>query len=275
MRTRVGHIQFLNSFPLFYGLIEKRVLLDFDLIKGRPSELNWMLAAGELDIAPISSIEYARHHKEYILIPDIAIAANGIVKSILLISKVPWKELGGKRVALANTSAASQALLKILMARKYGLDVNYFESPPDLNAMLMEADAALLIGDDAMRADLTLSQKMFVYDLGQEWQDYNGHAMVFAVWAVRRDYAQAYPEQVKRVKDALLESMAFSLQHLQDVAKKAAEWEVFTPQALEEYFATLCFDFGDRQQAGLLAYYREAFRQGLLEEVPQLMFLEA
>ncbi|MGE5403558.1 MAG: menaquinone biosynthetic enzyme MqnA/MqnD family protein [Candidatus Saccharibacteria bacterium] len=273
MRPRVGHIHFINCFPLFYGLIEKKVLLDIDLIKGTPSDLNRMLREGQLDMAPISSIEYARHHKDLILMPDISISAETEVMSILLVSKIPINELGGKRVALTNTSATSQVLTKIILGRKYGLEVEYFESPPELRSMLLEADAALLIGDPALRAHYTMEEKLYIYDLVREWHEYNGHSMVFAVWAINREYAEKNVEMVDKIKNGFLESMRYSLDNIKDVACKCAEWEVFSPEYLEEYFATLKYDFNTSKQAGLLAYYREAHRMGLLEEVPELVFL--
>ena len=274
MRPRVGHIQFLNCFPLYYGLIEKKILLDIDLIKGTPTELNRMLREKSLDLAPISSIEYARNHRELLLMPDISISADQEVKSIFLISKREISDLDGRRVALSNTSATSQALLRIILERKYGLRPEYFESPPELGSMLLEADAALLIGDHAMRANYQMKERLLIYDLAREWHEFNGHSMVFAVWAVRRDYALSHREQVKKLKEAFLASMAYSLEHIRDVARKAAEWEIFSPEYLEDYFTTLRFDFGIKQQAGLLAFYRQAARLHLLEEVPELRFLE-
>ena len=140
--------------------------------------------------------------------------------------------------------------------------------------MLLEADAALLIGDDALRSNYRLKDRIYVYDLGQEWKDYTGEAMVFAVWAVRREFARREREQLARVKEAMIQSMRFSLQNIQDVAQKAAEWEIFAPEFLEEYFHMLRFDFDARQQKGLLAYYREAANIGVLNEVPPLEFVE-
>ncbi|MGI6487051.1 MAG: menaquinone biosynthesis protein [Syntrophomonadaceae bacterium] len=274
MRPRVGHIQFLNCFPLYYGLIQHKVLLDVDLLKGTPRELNRMLRENLLDLAPISSIEYARNFRDLVLLPDICVSCDGAVMSILLFSKVPIEELNGRKVALTNTSATSQALLRILLNRKYHLSPEYFESPPELGSMLLEADAALLIGDDALRSNYRLKDRLYVYDLGQEWKDHTGEAMVFAVWVVRREFAQREREQLAGVKQAMIQSMQFSLQNIQDVAAKAAEWEIFTPEFLEEYFHMLRFDFDARQQRGLLAYYREAANIGVLNEVPSLEFVE-
>lgn len=274
MRPRVGHIQFLNCFPLYYGLIEHRVLLDVDLLKGTPTELNRMLKENLLDLASISSIEYARNFRDLVLLPDISVSCDGEVMSILLFSKVPIEELDGKRVALTNTSATSQALLRILLSRRYRLNPNYFVSPPELGSMLLEADAALLIGDDALRSNYLLKDRLFVYDLGREWKDFTGQAMVFAVWAVRREFAQRNPRLLAAIKKALTQSMQFSLHNLEDVARKAAEWEVFTPDFLEQYFRSLKFDFDARQQEGLLTYYQEATNIGVLSEVPCLDFVE-
>lgn len=131
MRPRVGHIQFINCFPLFYGLIEKKFLLEVDLIKGVPTDLNRMLAENLLDLAPIPSIAYARNYKEYILMPDISVSADGEVKSIYLFSKYPIEELGGKKIALTNISNTSIALLRIIMARKYKSAPDYFSSAPE------------------------------------------------------------------------------------------------------------------------------------------------
>lgn len=270
MRPRVGHIQFINCFPLFYGLIEKKFLLDIDLIKGTPKDLSNMLEANLLDMAAIPSLKYAKNYRDYVLMPDISVSCDGEVKSIYLFSKVPIQDLHHKRIALTNTSATSQALLRIIMARKYEAVPEYFDSIPELRAMLMEADAALLIGDDALRAKYKTSDSLYVYDLGQEWKNMTGLPMVFAVWAIRREFAENHLDQVKLIYDAFCDSMAYSLENIEDVARKASQWEDFPPEYLVEYFQTLRFDFDVSKQEGLMEYYRQAHSMGLLEQVPPL-----
>ncbi|HQD89647.1 MAG TPA: menaquinone biosynthesis protein [Syntrophomonadaceae bacterium] len=273
MRPRVGHIQFINCFPLFYGLIEKKFLLDIDLIKGTPKDLTAMLEANLLDMAAIPSIKYAKNFHDYVIMPDISISCDGEVKSIYLFSKIPIQDLHHKKIALTNTSATSQALLRIIMARKYEAVPEYFDSIPELRAMLMEADAALLIGDDALRAKYKTSDSLYVYDLGQEWKDMTGLPMVFSVWAIRREFAENHLDQVKLIYDAFCDSMAYSLENIEDVARKASQWEDFPPEYLVEYFRTLRFDFDVSKQEGLLEYYRQANSMGLLEQVPPLNVL--
>ncbi|PKM76500.1 MAG: hypothetical protein CVU90_12605 [Firmicutes bacterium HGW-Firmicutes-15] len=274
MRPRVGHIQFINCFPLFYGLIEKKFLLEVDLIKGNPTDLNRMLADNLLDLAPISSIAYARNYREYVLMPEISISADGDVKSIYLFSKLPIEQLDGKKIALTNISATSHALLRIIMARKYGLAPEYFSSTPELGAMLIEADAALLIGDDALRAKYNQDPRLYAYDLGKEWKDMTGLPMVFAVWAIRKDFVEKKLGQVKMIKDSFIDSMNYSLEHIEDVACKAAQWEEIPADYLVDYFNSLRFDFDERKQEGLMQYYKEAHKLGLIEEVPPLTILD-
>ena len=114
MRPRVGHIQFLNTLPLYHMLVKSGAVLDIDLFKDTPTALCRKLLAGELDISPVPSIEYARHADEILLLPQLTVGSDGRVMSIIIVSKVPIEELGGKTVALTNTSATSQALAKII-----------------------------------------------------------------------------------------------------------------------------------------------------------------
>jgi len=274
MRPRVGHIQFINCFPLFYGLIEKKFLLEIDLIKGNPSDLNRMLQENLLDLAPIPSIAYARNYRDYVLMPDISVSCDGEVKSIFFFSKVPINELHQKKVALTNTSATSQALLRVILARYYNIMPEYFSSAPELGAMLMEADAALLIGDDALRARYKNQDRLYIYDLGEEWKKFTGLPMVFALWAIKKDFASKNVEQLRIIKETFTESIKFSLENVRDVAKKASQWEDFGADYLVDYFRCLRFDFDSGKQEGLMEYYRQAKNQGLLDEVPPLEILD-
>lgn len=274
MKPRVGHIQFINCFPLFYGLIEKKFLLDIDLIKGNPTDLNRMLYKNLLDLAPIPSIAYARNYQDYVLMPDISVSADGNVKSIYLFSKVPIDQLDRRKVALTNISATSVALLRIIMARGYNIVPDYFTSAPELGAMLLEADAALLIGDDALRAKYQHDNQLYVYDLGQEWKNMTGKPMVFAVWAIREDYAEKYRQDIITIRDTFTDSIRLSLEQVETVAAKAAEWEDFPPEYLVDYFRTLRFDFDYSKQEGLMEYYREAYNLGIIDSVPPLKIMD-
>ena len=160
------------------------------------------------------------------------------------------------------------------MARFYNISPDYFQSAPELRAMLMEADAALLIGDDALRARYKNQDRLFIYDLGSEWKKFTGLPMVFAVWAIRRDFAQNRRDELKLIRDTFTDSIRFSLENIEHCAAKASQWEDFTADYLIDYFNNLRFDFDESKQEGLLQYYKEAKNQGLIDVVPPIEIMD-
>lgn len=274
LRPRVGHIQFLNCLPLYYGLVKNQVLLDVELSKGTPTELNKMLIEGQLDISPISSFEYAKNHRKLDLLPGITVSSDGDVKSIYLISKLPIEELDCKKIALTNTSASSVNLLKIILKDKYDINPEYFVCPPNLPSMLMEAEAALLIGDSAMRAFCQSRDNLLFYDLGAQWKALTGHKMVYAVWAVRKEFSIKNPQLVKEIFNGFYRSMRYSVDNVDKITKDACRWETFDYQYLKDYFLSLEYNFNNQHQEGLMEYYRRLYQRGILTELPQLKFVE-
>src|SRR4051812_22510323 len=267
-RPRVGHIQFLNCLPIYWGLVRAGTLLDVELTKDTPDRLSEMLVAGDLDIGPISLVEYLRHADELALLPDIAIGSDGPVLSVNLVAQVPLAELDGRRVALGSTSRTSVLLARMWLEQVHGVRPEYFTCPPDLTTMLLEADAAVLIGDTALRATYDSPRRgLTVHDLGAAWREWSGLPMVFAVWAVRREYAEANPGLVKGVHNAFVRGRDDALAHVDEVAETAARWEVFDADTLATYFRTLDFSLGERQVDGLRAFARRAAEAG---EVPPL-----
>jgi chorismate dehydratase len=159
-------------------------------------------------------------------------------------------------------------LAQMLLADRYGADPEYFRCPPDLSQMLMEADAGVLIGDPALRAMYEAPAKgLQVVDLASEWRDWTGLPMVFAVWAVRKDFAAANPGAVKDVHEAFQRSRDLCLGELDEVAEAAARWEPFDAATLATYFRGLDFSLGDRQIAGMREF---AHRSAVRGEVPAL-----
>jgi chorismate dehydratase len=269
VRPRVGHIQFLNCLPLYWGLMRSGALLDVDLHKDTPDRLNTALVAGDLDIGPISLVEYLRHADELLLLPDIAVGSDGPVLSVNLVSTVPLAELDGRRVALGSTSRTGVLLARMLLAGRYGARPEYFDCPPDLTEMLLEADGAVLIGDVALRALYEAPRRgLTVTDLGQAWRDWTGLPMVFAAWGVRRDFAEANPGQVKGVHEAFRRSREVCLRELDEVAAAAARWEPFDAATLASYFRVLDFSLGDRQVAGVREFARRAAELGAVPPLP-------
>jgi chorismate dehydratase len=260
-RPRVGHIQFLNCLPLYWGLIRSGALLDVELTKETPDRLSDALVNGALDIGPISLVEYLRNANDLLVLPDLAVGSDGPVLSVNLVTKGPIEDL--ETVALGSTSRTSVLLAQLLLEERYGVTPAYVTMPPDLTAMLLEADGAVLIGDAALRATYEAEAKnLTTLDLGAAWREWTGLPMVFAVWAARREFAEAEPGLVKEVHDAFVHSLDLSLRNVAEVAAQAARWESLDAATLETYFTTLDFRLGERQQNGLREFARRAAPRG-------------
>jgi chorismate dehydratase len=258
-KPRVGHIQFLNCLPIYWGLVHSNTLLDIELVKDSPERLSEQLVAGSLDIAPITFVEFLKHSEDLVVLDGLAVGSDGPVMSCNLISQLPFEELDGRRVALGSTSRTTVQLAQLLLRERYHVAPEYYSCPPDLSIMMHEAPGAVLIGDPALRAALydvpRLGLRML--DLGEAWKDWSGLPMVFAVWAVRRDYLAAHPELVREVHRGFLHSRDLALAEVDKVAAQVARWEAFDAAALERYFTTLDFSFGPRQLAGAREFARQ------------------
>lgn len=269
-RPRVGHIQFLNCLPLYWGLMRSGELLHVELHKDAPDRLGAALVAGELDIGPISLVDYLHHADQLLLLPDLAVGSDGPVRSVNLVSSRPPSALGGGRVALGSTSRTGVLLARLLLAEHFQVrPAEYVRCPPDLTGMLLEADAGVLIGDVALRAHFDAPARgLVVTDLGQAWRQWTGLPMVFAVWAARREFAEAHPGTVKDVHRAFLRSRELCLAELDRVATAAARWEPFDADDLAAYFRVLDFSLGERQVAGLREFARRAAAVGAAPALP-------
>ncbi|MER6159805.1 menaquinone biosynthesis protein [Streptomyces sp. NPDC001868] len=257
-RPRVGHIQFLNCLPLYWGLARTGTLLDFELTKDTPEKLSEQLVRGDLDIGPITLVEFLRNADDLVAFPDIAVGCDGPVMSCVIVSQVPLDRLDGARVALGSTSRTSVRLAQLLLAESVGVQPSYYTCPPDLPLMMREAEAAVLIGDAALRANLLDGPNfgLEVHDLGAMWKEWTGLPFVFAVWAARRDYLGREPEVTRKVHEAFLASRDLSLTEVTKVAEQAARWEAFDERVLERYFTTLDFRFGGPQLRAVAEFAR-------------------
>ncbi|MDA8234040.1 MAG: menaquinone biosynthesis protein [Clostridia bacterium] len=270
-KLRLGQVDYLNCLPIYEALEEGEIQLDAKLTKGAPAQLNQLFLAGKLDITPISSIEFARHAEDCYIIPNVSIAANGRVDSILLFSKVPVTELEDKTISLTQSSATSVVLLKVLLENYYQLNsINYVTQPPDLSAMLAKADAALLIGDDAMAARAALpenQQDLYITDLGEVWKEFTGEAMVYALWVISKKYADKNPEKVDEVVKAFLEAKEWAANNQEKVVDKAVQRNpILSRELIAEYFTIIRYQLDEDYRRALLTYYDFAYKSGYIKE---------
>src|SRR6266581_3883665 len=148
---RLGRIGYINCYPV-YGAIDRGLVpLPADLVTGTPSELNDLLAAGELDVSVVSAVEYARHAKDLVLLPDLAISCDGPVRSVALFSKRPAEQLDGPTVLLSASSRTSVHLLELLCRDVWKVRPHFAQAraeAADLDGLAhLPHEAVLVIGD--------------------------------------------------------------------------------------------------------------------------------
>lgn len=262
-RIKVGRINYTNVWPVFYYLPFEELSNRIEIVNQVPSQLNKAMARGEIDMGPISSFAYAEAYPSYVLYPDLSVSALGHVNSILLFHREPIEKIVNGNIALPNTSASSTHLLKIILEKFYNGNPSYDTCPPHLDTMMHNHDAALLIGDDAIRASM-MNHNYYVTDLGEAWYRFTGQWMSFAVWAIRKDTAAIYEDEVSLLFQLFVESKLQGRIHPEPMIAEAQTRVGGSLSYWRDYFANLCYDFGTEQHEGLLTYYQYAADLGLL-----------
>lgn len=260
---RIGQIKYSNTLPVYLFFDQDSFHDRIDFFQQVPAQLNREMAAGNIDVGPISSFSYGEHAEEYYALPGLSVTADGKVRSIYLFSKQPIDALNGATVSLTNTSATSVNLLKILLNKFLGMHVSYKMEEPHLETMMQHSDACLLIGDDALLAYRN-NKEYHVYDLAEMWKNYTGYPMTFAVWAVRRAVIEENAELLREVHASFLASKTKSLEHFDRLVEGAMERYGGEAEGWEEYFRGLSYHFTELDRAGLEHYFQCAYEMGLL-----------
>ena len=263
MRVRLGVVSYLNSRPLVEGLRTGAIDRDFELIFGVPSQCAERLHMGETDVALIPAVEIGRGRDTYRIVPNVGIISNGPVGSVFIVLNKEPEEI--QTLALDHGSRTSVILAQIVLARQFGCRPEVFFHPPDIDAMLKRADAALLIGDPA----LALSRKRYrILDLGEIWTQMTGLPFVYACWTGRPDALTPYHI------DKLIEAKEKSKPLIPTIAKDyAAETRTLSPAFYTEYLTqNILYDLGDSELEGLRQFYAYGVELGLLDAVPDIRF---
>jgi chorismate dehydratase len=260
---RIGQILYTNVLPVYFYFDQARFEDRIAFIRQVPAQLNQAMARGEIDLGPISSFSYAEHASSYVALADLSVSAKGRVGSLFLFSKKPIEELNGARIALTNTSATTVNLLKIILDKFYDYEISYVTQEPVFEQMMQDADAALLIGDDAIQAKRT-AVNLHVYDLGELWHRFTGYSMTYAVWAVRKEVLAAHGDLLAEVHASFLASKEQTRKNTGPLIDYVHTHFGGEKEEWIRYFQGLQHDFGDEQRIGLEYYYRCAAELGLL-----------
>jgi len=244
---RLGRISYANMAPVFY-----RLVAEVEEVVGVPTELNRLLLDREIDIAPISSIEYARNADTLRLLPRICVSSEGAVDSIQLVTREPLGRV--RSVAVTPESATSVVLTKVLLPNA------------EIRPLGEDADATLLIGDAALKS--AFEDPTPHHDLGRLWLERTGLPMVFAVWAAPEPFVEGLAE----LEHALVASVRLARAEPELLAREASERYGYPAGFLARYFEKLRYSFGPRERAGLYTFLEMARDVGELDHVPELRF---
>jgi chorismate dehydratase len=256
-QVRVGIVHYLNSWPLAWSFLRGDAPAWATPVYLPPAAVADGLANGTLDVGLVPSAELQRI-PGLAVVPGICIASQHEVKSVLLVSKVPIDRI--RRVALDESSRTSAVLVQLLLAERFGMRPEVAPFRPDLAAMLATADAALLIGDPALRVDRA---GLFVIDLAAEWRALTGLPFVFAVWAVAP--AAAATAAVSRLSALLAGSLAAAEGDLDRLVATAAEQLGLDPAEVRTYLTQhLSYHLDAPERASLEEFFRRAHDHGLL-----------
>ena len=280
-KLRISVVQYLNTAPLVRGFTHGPLQGKYDLSFTVPSLCAEALRSGHADVAIIPAIEYQRI-PGLVILPDLAIASKHRVRSLLLIAKTPIRE--ARRIALDRSSRSTQALTKILCDKLWSISPEFSEAPPDVGAMLRDADAAMLIGDPALRFSLRMEpharlgadasqncpgasvglpeyENLHVYDVVEQWRLQTGLPAVLAIWAARPDVATS------ELSEEFLASRDFGLSQLDAIGREASQELGLPAPALVRYLReNIDFTLDKDNLEGLTAFFSHAARLNLIPQ---------
>jgi chorismate dehydratase len=289
-KLRISVVQYLNTAPLVRGFTHGPLRNKYELSFTVPSQCAEALRTGAVDVAIIPAIEYQRI-PNLVILPDLSIASKERVRSLLIVSRSPIRE--ARRIALDSSSRSTQALTKILCDARWLISPEFREASPDLAAMLATNDAALIIGDPALRLAIVAEQqvtpgadgewicsgaqvglpqipKLHIYDAVHEWWQLTERPAVLALWAARPTIAT--PE----LASDFSASLAFGLAHLPEICAEAARELQLSGTELLLYLRTnIDYSLDAENLKGLIEYYSRAASLNLIPRLNPLAVFSA
>ena len=273
-KISLGHINFVNCLPLTFAITDTKMDEKFNIYPTVPSVLNAKIISGELDVTPVSSIIYALNNDKLKLLPNVSISADGVVQSILLVSQKPIDKLNNEKIILTAKSATSHCLLKIVLMEAYNLNCSYDIRTIDINNIISaDAEATLLIGDDALFAYHNRQESLYYYDIGAEWKKLTSLPMIYAVWVVNNN-AKLSKIDLKLVHDKIVQGFKYGLDNKELAIKSILDKVSFTSEQISEYLNVLNWDVTDKHKEALMKFYELAYKNGLIDKMPKIEFVE-
>lgn len=261
---RFGIHDFLNASPLLLTLKEQGSDVGFQIEMDSPAALADRLKSGDLDLAMIPSVEYFKLADNYRLVQNVCIASRGQVGTVLLLAKQPLSEISS--IAADFRSRTSVALLKILFP--FNSDLVIHSVPPDLESMLADHSAALIIGDQALALG-DFDSSLTIYDLSEEWFRQTGKTFVHAVLAVRQRVVLDYTKQ-----DLIQQAKSEGLRRIKEIAIAHGRYSEIDPNVLEDYLKNkIRYDLDEEAMDGLTHFSNLCYEHGIIPNKISVKFV--
>ncbi len=269
IKAAIGRISYINVAPVYHGLDNGQQPDWLKMVDGAPNVLNRMMMEEKIDISPVSSVAYARNHDRWMVLPDLSISCFGEVMSVILAAKSPIEELDGKKILLTRDSATSVDLLKLVFAKK-GVtplfETGVIKSPEDVPEGF---EGALIIGDAALTGNWS-GQYEHVWDLGKLWLELTGLPFVFALWTVRRSFAEENPDTVSRIVELFRVSKETGNGMMDEIAGAAAGKLSLSSALCRRYYELLDCDLSPLHKKGAEMFFQGLWEQGILPDEVKL-----
>jgi chorismate dehydratase len=263
LKLRISLVDYLNSAPLGWSFLHGPLKGKFEVVRSSPAECADQLARGVVDVGLIPSIEYQRI-PDLRIIPGIAVAASHRVRSVLLVRPKEKPEI--RSVALDTSSRTSATLVKILLERRMGLHPELVPHRPDIDEMLARCDAALIIGDAALKLS---ADEYEILDLAQTWIEWQKRPFVFAFWACGATL-ETDPELVAIFQEA----RNWGLGAREEIAEVYAGILNLSEAFLRDYLHfNVDYNLGRPHVDGLTKFFQLAFDMGAIPKLRPLDFL--
>jgi chorismate dehydratase len=265
IKCKMGKISYINASPVFYGL-DNGLLPDWlEMISEPPAVLNNMIINNHIVVSPVSAAFYGMNHKDLLVLPDFSISCHGRVMSVLLMSKYPLKELDGKKIVLTEESATAVSFIKMIFSKNKVNPKLETRSIKTIDDVKDSFDGALIIGDVALTEPWDLMFKHRI-DLGDLWFNLTKLPFVFAVWVVRRSFAEKEPEVVRDIIKLLNKSRDIGYDNIEKIIETGATKLNLEQSFVEEYYKHLYCDFDLEKIKALEMFFKFLYEEGISKE---------
>ncbi len=267
----MGKIDYINASPVYYGL-DNGLLPDWAaMVEGPPAVLNKMIKNGEIQLSPVSAAFYALNHRELLVLPDLSISCNGTVLSVILASHYPVEDLDGRTVVFTADSATAVNLMKLVFSKNRISPRLVTRKIYHMASVPQDADAVLVIGDAALTQPWE-TRFRYRIDLGELWKAMTGLPFVFALWVVRKSFADLHPDMVAEMSSLFLKSRTSGDASMDIIIQAGAVKLGLDQDVVRRYYDFLFCDLDPPKIKAAENFFSSLHQHGLLSEPVKLEF---